>query len=1031
MPITRHANTAEAMSTVDEPLCRVFVSYSRVDATFASRLVSALLDRGYEAYMDQRDILPGEPWQERLGKLIEGADVVAFALSPDSVASTMCDWEINEAERLGKKVLPVVCRNVEVDTVPQRLKRLNYVFLRSDDEWAAQFDALARSLIIDIEWVREHTRIGATAIRWAEAAQQSPSKAEALLLRGPELSEAENWISRQPANGPEVTTAQRSFVRASRNAEQLSMRRALRRSRITSVASLIATFVVTTLAWFFYDQWREAQIAKSRFLADQSNQLSGPAIRDGVTGVLLALEALPDRNSGNVIAQLRPYVPAAELALHSALHARHEMNVFNHRSEAVQSAAFSPDGSRILTTTSAGIGRIWGADAKGRVETLGQSAGERSGAVFNPDGTRLLTWSGGASASLLKTTSTLPIATLSGHTAPILAAIFGPSGRIVTMSDDKTARVWNAEGKLIFVTDLHRDVITHAAFSSDGRRLATGSRDNTVRVWSAETGAILVTFSGHRGVIEHVDFSPDGRLVVSASRDGTAKIWDSRSARLIATLSGHTDIVRSSRFSEDGNSILTSSDDGTARIWNSGNGEPRITLSGHAGPITKSIFSADGKQVITASRDRRAYIWESQSGVKLATLAGHDAAIIDVSFSADGASVLTASEDGTARRWSVSGTARSFPLAGEITHEAVYSPDGDRFVTSGRVPRLWDASNGRVIAEMTSHDGNVGTIRFSLDGQRIVTGGQDGTARIWSAETAKLIATSRGHTAEVIRAVFTPDGRRIITGSADKSSRIWDAATGAEIGSLNGHGAEIWDVAVSPDGRQIATASGDGRIGLWNSSTGQPERTLRNIGGAGNNTVRYSQDGRLLVTTSHDNLIRVWQPSSGALVAEMSGHSDVIVGVCLFDDSKRIASTGWDRSLRIWDVKSAKPTAHIQAHSHRIDSIDCSPDGKRIMTAAHDGKIKIWDADTGLLIGEHQSERSFPKLARFSNDGRSILSLFRDAAKADYNTIKIWPSFSTTRELVEYAKSSVPRCLTSQQRDQFFLAKSSPSWCQQ
>jgi hypothetical protein len=45
---------------------RVFISYSRKDSIFSNRLVDALNARGFEAYLDKKDILPGEPWKERL-----------------------------------------------------------------------------------------------------------------------------------------------------------------------------------------------------------------------------------------------------------------------------------------------------------------------------------------------------------------------------------------------------------------------------------------------------------------------------------------------------------------------------------------------------------------------------------------------------------------------------------------------------------------------------------------------------------------------------------------------------------------------------------------------------------------------------------------------------------------------------------------------------------------------------------------------------------------------------------------------------
>ncbi|MFI4998103.1 MAG: TIR domain-containing protein, partial [Hyphomicrobiales bacterium] len=53
---------------------------------------------------------PGELWQERLAGLIAACDTVVFVVSPDSVSSSVCAWEIEESFRLGKKLIPVVAR---------------------------------------------------------------------------------------------------------------------------------------------------------------------------------------------------------------------------------------------------------------------------------------------------------------------------------------------------------------------------------------------------------------------------------------------------------------------------------------------------------------------------------------------------------------------------------------------------------------------------------------------------------------------------------------------------------------------------------------------------------------------------------------------------------------------------------------------------------------------------------------------------------------------------------------------------------
>jgi WD40 repeat protein len=76
------------------------------------------------------------------------------------------------------------------------------------------------------------------------------------------------------------------------------------------------------------------------------------------------------------------------------------------------------------------------------------------------------------------------------------------------------------------VVDGHKADVTSVAFSRDGGRLVSGSDDRTVRIWDAETGKPMgEPFQGHTGWVLFVAFSPDGKRVVSGSADQTVRIW--------------------------------------------------------------------------------------------------------------------------------------------------------------------------------------------------------------------------------------------------------------------------------------------------------------------------------------------------------------------------------------------------------------------------------------------------------------------------------------------------------------------------
>ncbi len=97
----------------------IFVSYSRKDAAFVDRLEAALKARGFAPKIDRSDIYAFEDWRRRIEELIVKADTIVFVLSPDSVASDVCRWEVGFAAELKKRFAPIVCRPVEPTKTPR------------------------------------------------------------------------------------------------------------------------------------------------------------------------------------------------------------------------------------------------------------------------------------------------------------------------------------------------------------------------------------------------------------------------------------------------------------------------------------------------------------------------------------------------------------------------------------------------------------------------------------------------------------------------------------------------------------------------------------------------------------------------------------------------------------------------------------------------------------------------------------------------------------------------------------------------
>ena len=205
-----------------------------------------------------------------------------------------------------------------------------------------------------------------------------------------------------------------------------------------------------------------------------------------------------------------------------------------------------------------------------------------------------------------------PEYTMTGHESNVMSAVWSPDGsRILTVSADKTARVWRADGTgptLIFKG--HKEVVRSAAWSPDGARILTASDDHTARVWSADGDGTTLVLEGHEEAVMSAAWSPDGARILTASEDKSARVWSADGDGTTVILTGHEGGLWSAVWSPDGARILTSSEDKTARVWSADGNGVALILKGHDNAVVSAAWSPDGSRILTSSEDNTARVWQ-------------------------------------------------------------------------------------------------------------------------------------------------------------------------------------------------------------------------------------------------------------------------------------------------------------------------------------------------------------------------------------------------------------------------------------
>lgn len=247
---------------------RIFMSYSRRDTPFVEDLHISLETYGFEVTYDQDDIASGEPWEPRLRALINEADTTVCVVSEHWIASTECVKELAIALERGRRVIPVITQPIDPARIPPEVARLQFVFFHGEKyTYARGVAELIEALRLDIDWVREQSRLLALASDWDAA-----GRSDAMRLRGEALQAALAWQGEDMPRDVKVLPVVADFIAASEKGALDDKQKKLR-GRIWQVAlgSLAIIGVLGAGLAFAWGEMRITQINAERELEQADN----------------------------------------------------------------------------------------------------------------------------------------------------------------------------------------------------------------------------------------------------------------------------------------------------------------------------------------------------------------------------------------------------------------------------------------------------------------------------------------------------------------------------------------------------------------------------------------------------------------------------------------------------------------------------------------------------------------------------------------------------------------------------------------
>ncbi len=997
----------------------VFISYSRRDSDFAGRLHDALADRGYDVWIDREDIPPSAKWFDEIRAGIAGADGVIYVISPDSGASEVCVRELEFAAEQHKRIVPAVCREPNGAPVPDIAASLNWVFLRDGDDFAEGVETLVRALETDLDHVRTHTRLGVAAGRWETSGRDNSQ-----LLRGAELTAAEQWLVQVGEKQPPPTQLQREYVLASRTA-------ASRRQRTIVAAVSVALVVAIALGVIALVQRstaiHERNVATARFLdaAAQSNLDFDPEL-----SVLLAVRA----------AQIAPGSASTE-DLRQALSRSHVFQTFTFPGASESpDMLWSPDGARLLVVSPGVSARILTPGGAGARPITLPPPPSRQHVAWDGRGDRVIV--GGSRGGVYAAGTGQIITRLPG--VAVRVALSHDGSRAVTTDEGSVGHVFAIpSGRLLATfTPTFRGGVTCLAWAPNDSVIAQCEAESTVTstsrgavdVWDPSTGRLL---QSHRRphFVTRVAFSPDSRRFVfvttnsasgrsisalgrAVSTPGTF-LYETRTGRLIRAFPGS---ATAAAFSADGNELAYATiagDLGHVYNFTSGLDQP---LSGARSVVNSIRFDSSGAEVVTGSADGLARVYNASTGDLLETLAAGDSGPVrDASFGLADTAIATSTDNGQGRLWNSPNPrpARQLilPEAQAPVASVGFEFAGDRILETG-APLTPGATGGgsvlgapnlgligaftapagfRFAGAAYTHDGKLAAaLAFHVVGAKPVAGTLltlDGsTGRVLARITPTPLPTT---------AAIDPAGRSTATGDGHGTVTQWDPRTGRQLRLLPGHGA-VAAMAYTQDGSLLAVAHlpplparltfanqsqlGDVTIDLFNPRTG---RLLRQLAGPQLTplipaikafapiSLAFSANGKLVALGGADTNVWGFSTRTGARARPLAIPGGQFATSLAISPDDRLLAAGTASAAYVWRLSSSAPLPafqHADPSQFSIENgggvfVGFTRDAQTLMTSG-DEALEAWAISSHLQLFHALAFRG-----GLSADGRQFVAV--------------------------------------------------------
>eukprot|EP00117_Sycon_ciliatum_P047152 scpid28293/ scgid33705/ Protein FAN; Factor associated with neutral sphingomyelinase activation len=311
-----------------------------------------------------------------------------------------------------------------------------------------------------------------------------------------------------------------------------------------------------------------------------------------------------------------------------------------------------------------------------------------------------------------------------------------------------------------------------------------------------------------------------------SERDSSVSGWNRvEQLKCVRTEKLHRDVITGLKLSADCKSVFSVSQDCTLKVYSIEDQQQLRSINLSAMALSSLAVMPDDKTVVVGSWDNNVYVYSVEYGHTLCTSTAHDDAVSSLCWNNE--RLVTSSWDSTVKVWNFgmkSGSRRPAPpeLLAELDHDTQVScvdiNPSTTLVVSGMTDgamNIWDLENDNALLhQLPLHMDTVNCVKFSPDGQRLLSCSADNYMRVIDVNTATEIYAK--DTKENLKCAAW-NGDIILAGSESGGLFVWDLIRGSPLAVLNIHKGAVTSIVASPDGNVVITGGEDRTIAMWRS----------------------------------------------------------------------------------------------------------------------------------------------------------------------------------------------------------------------